>query len=176
LKMGYRHIDCAVMYGNEGACASAIRMSGIAREEIFFTSKIPASPKDPARALSYEFAKRCIQETLNKTGLDYIDLYLIHAPYGGKDARKGAWKALVEAQEDGKTRSLGVSNYGMHHLSELEDYIAVREASLGKGRGGIISAGQWELHPWMSRPEIVRWCQSRGIIIEVRYLLTLSDL
>lgn len=92
--------------------------------------------------------------------------YLIHAPYGGKDARNGSWKALVEAQKAGKIRSIGVSNYGVHHLDELESYIRQLESELGKGEGGEISVGQWELHPWLARPDIVEWCQKRGIILE----------
>lgn len=92
--------------------------------------------------------------------------YLIHAPYGGKDARNGSWKALVEAQQAGQIRSLGVSNYGVHHLDELESYIKELEDKNGKGKGGEISVGQWELHPWLGRPDIVEWCQKRGIILE----------
>jgi diketogulonate reductase-like aldo/keto reductase len=60
---------------------------------------------------------------LKETGLTYIDLMLIHAPYGGREARKSAWKALVDAQLEGKVRSIGVSNYGVHHLEEMEEYI-----------------------------------------------------
>ena len=92
--------------------------------------------------------------------------YLIHAPYGGKDARNGSWKALVEAQQAGQIRSLGVSNYGVHHLDELESYIKELEGTNGKGKGGEISVGQWELHPWLGRPDIVEWCKKRGIILE----------
>lgn len=92
----------------------------------------------------------------------------MHAPYGGKEARRGTWKALVEAQEEGKVRSLGVSNYGVHHLEELEGYIKELEDEKGgkKGSGGEISVGQWELHPWLTRPDIVGWCKQRGVVVE----------
>jgi diketogulonate reductase-like aldo/keto reductase len=93
LKTGYRHIDSARAYRNEQPCADAIRASGLKREEIFFTSKIPP------RNVGYDAAKASIASTFAQTGLDYIDLYLIHAPYGGKEGRTGAWKALVEAQK-----------------------------------------------------------------------------
>jgi len=102
---------------------------------------------------------------LKETGLDYIDLILIHAPYGGREARKGAWKALVEAHDEGKIRSLGISNYGVHHLDEMEVYIKELEAE-GKGKGGVISVGQWEIHPWLARSDIVEWCKKRGIVVE----------
>jgi len=91
---------------------------------------------------------------------------LIHAPYGGREARKGAWKALVEAQEEGKIRSLGVSNYGVHHLDEMEEYIKELEEERGSGKGGVLSVGQWEIHPWLPRPDIVEWCQKHGVVIE----------
>ena len=91
---------------------------------------------------------------------------MIHAPYGGREARNGTWKALVEAQQAGKIKSLGVSNYGVHHLDELEAYIKQLEAEHGQGKGGEISVGQWELHPWLSRSDIVDWCQKRGVVIE----------
>ncbi len=92
--------------------------------------------------------------------------YLIHAPYGGKEGRTGSWRALVEAQQAGKIRLLGVSNYGVHHLNELESYIKELEAENGKGKAGAISVGQWELHPWLTRPDIVEWCQRRGVVLE----------
>lgn len=84
---------------------------------------------------------------------------LIHAPYGGKEARLGSWKALVEAQKAGKTKSIGVSNYGIHHLEELEDYIK-------GGGGGEISVGQYELHPWLDHSDIAEWLHKRNIIVE----------
>lgn len=84
---------------------------------------------------------------------------LIHAPYGGKEARLGSWRALVEAQKSGKTRSIGVSNYGIHHLDELEEYI-------NGGGGGKIDVGQYELHPWLDRTEIADWLKKRNIVVE----------
>ena len=84
---------------------------------------------------------------------------LIHAPYGGKKARLGSWDALVEAQKEGKAKAIGVSNYGIHHLEELEKYIQA-------GGGGQIDVGQYELHPWLDHSDIVEWLQSRKIIVE----------
>lgn len=91
---------------------------------------------------------------------------LIHWPYGGPEKRKGAWRALVESVEAGKVRSIGVSNYGVHHLIELEEYIKELEAERGAGKGGVISVGQWEIHPWLPRPDIVSWCTSRNIVVQ----------
>lgn len=95
------------------------------------------------------------------------DLYLLHAPYGGKEGRLGAWKALVEAVQAGKVRSIGVSNYGVHHLDELEKFITETDSSEGQGKGGVLSVNQVELHPWLSRPDIVSWCEQRGVVLEV---------
>jgi diketogulonate reductase-like aldo/keto reductase len=108
-----------------------------------------------------------VERTLKESGLDYIDLMLIHAPYGGSEGRKGAWKALVEAVDEGKIRSIGVSNYGVHHLNELERHIAELEVERGgKGKGGVISVGQWEIHPWCARNDLVEWCVKRNIAVE----------
>ncbi|KAF1940145.1 aldo-keto reductase-like protein [Clathrospora elynae] len=160
LKRGYRHVDSAVAYRNEAPSAEGINKSGIPREEVFFTTKIP--PKD----MRYETAKEHIENTLKATGFDYIDLYLLHSPYGGKKNRIGAWKALVEAVEAGKIRSIGVSNYGVHHLDELEAWIEDTDKKEGKGKGGVISINQIELHPWLARPDIVDWCKKRGVLCE----------
>ncbi|KAJ4504160.1 hypothetical protein HRR83_008594 [Exophiala dermatitidis] len=154
-RTGYRHIDSARAYRNEQPCADAIRNSGLKREEIFFTSKVPP------RAMGYEGAKKSIESSFIQTGLDYIDLYLIHSPYGGKEGRLGAWRALAEAQKAGKIRSIGVSNYGVHHLDELEEYIKTNPDV-----GGTIDVGQWELHPWLPRSDIVDWARKRNVVIE----------
>ena len=175
-------MDSARFYRNEGPCSEAIKKSGLPRSQIFFTTKVPPP------SVSYDGAKASIESTFKQTGLDYIDLYvffrkltsyrspcialkalyryLIHAPYGGKEGRTGAWRALVEAQQAGKIRSLGVSNYGVHHLDELEAYIKELESQNGPGKGGEISVGQWELHPWLTRPDIVEWCKKRHVICE----------
>ncbi|KAK5806321.1 hypothetical protein VI817_000579 [Penicillium citrinum] len=159
LKAGYRHIDSAAIYKNEAGCGNAMRASAIPRDQIFFTSKVID--------ISYDGAKNQIEQSLSLSKLDYIDLMLLHQPRGGSDNRKGAWRALVEAVEAGKVRSIGVSNYGVHHLDELEKYISTLEVERGgKGRGGVISINQVELHPWLGRKDIVDWCTQRGIYLE----------
>ncbi|KAF2458160.1 NADP-dependent oxidoreductase domain-containing protein [Lineolata rhizophorae] len=160
IQVGYRHVDSAVVYRNEQSSAAGLRCAGIPRSELFFTSKVPP------RQMNHAGATACINETLRITGLDYIDLYLLHAPYGGKEGRLGAWKALAEAVEQGKVRSIGVSNFGVHHLNELEGFIKQVEALEGEGKGGILSVNQVELHPWLARKDIVEWCQRRGVLLE----------
>ncbi|KAI0392324.1 aldo-keto reductase-like protein [Xylariaceae sp. FL0594] len=163
LKIGYRHIDSAVAYRNEGPCGNAIRASKIPRSDIFFTTKIPTQ----AIKSGYDAVKEQVDKSLETAGVDYFDLILLHAPYGGSEKRKAAWKALVEAVEEGKVRSIGVSNYGVHHLDELEKHIAELEAERGgKGKGGVISVGQYEIHPWCARKDIVDWFAKRNIALE----------
>ena len=117
--------------------------------------------------MGYENTLKLVDIALEETKLDYLDLVLIHAPYGGSANRKGAWKALVESVEAGKVRSIGISNYGVHHLDELETHIKELEAERGgAGKGGVISVGQWEVHPWLTRPDIVKWCNDRNIAVE----------
>ncbi|KAJ6006115.1 oxidoreductase [Penicillium sp. IBT 35674x] len=158
-KAGYRHIDSAAKYYNEAGCGNAIRASGIPRDQIFFTSKVGD--------ISYEKARAQVDKTLSESKLDYIDLMLLHNPFGGSENRKGGWKALVEAVEAGKVRSIGVSNYGVHHLDELEQHISELEAERGgKGKGGTVSINQIELHPWLAHSEIADWCSKRGIAVE----------
>ena len=101
LKAGYRHIDTAAAYFNESDAGRAVRDSGIPREEIFITSKLWLQD------YGYEAAKQGLAVSLEKLGKDYVDLYLLHQPYGDV---AGAWKALEEAKKEGKIRSIGVSN------------------------------------------------------------------
>jgi diketogulonate reductase-like aldo/keto reductase len=160
LATGYRHVDSAVAYRNERPSAEGMKHSGIPRRDLFFTTKIP--PKD----MTYANSKKHIANTLEATGFDYVDLYLLHSPYGGRENRLGAWRALVEGVRDGKIRSIGVSNYGVHHLEELEAHIRETERSQGEGAGGVISVNQVELHPWLARKDIAAWCEERGVLLE----------
>lgn len=162
LRTGYRHVDSAVAYHNEAPSLAGMRSASLPRSSLFFTSKVP--PK----AMSYSAASQCIAETLEKIdaeGFEYIDLYLLHCPYGGREARIGAWRALVDAAASGRVRSIGVSNYGVHHLEELEAWQKGAEQT-AKGSGGVLSVNQVELHPWLARPDIVEWCRRRGVILE----------
>ncbi|KAL2867306.1 aldo/keto reductase family protein [Aspergillus lucknowensis] len=154
LRLGYRHVDSAIMYRNERACGSAIASSGIDRSEIFFTTKIPPE------SMGYNATMRAIDSSLRTAEQEYFDLILLHAPYGGKEARLGSWRALVEAQKAGKTRSIGVSNFGVHHLDELEGHIK------SSGDGSKIDVGQYELHPWLDHSDIVEWLQRRNIVVQ----------
>lgn len=179
IKSGYRHVDSAHVYRNEEPSAKGMLGAGIPREQLFYTSKVP--PK----CINYEDAKRCINESLEKTKLQYIDLYLLHAPYHGTKGRLGAWKALVEAVKEGKVRTIGVSNFGVHHLNELEQWQKVNSlhcilmvlpdparnhANFSQEQSpedaGVLSVNQIELHPWLARPDIVDWCTQRGIVLE----------
>ncbi|OJJ42893.1 hypothetical protein ASPZODRAFT_136742 [Penicilliopsis zonata CBS 506.65] len=141
------------MYRNEKGCGQAIYNCALDRSQIFFTTKIPPE------AMGYERTRRAIAKSLREGGQEYFDLILIHAPYGGKEARLGSWRALVEAQQAGKVRSIGVSNYGIHHLEELQAYIDA-------GGGGKIDVGQYELHPWLARREIVAWLRAHHVVVE----------
>lgn len=158
LQVGYRHFDSAEMYGTEKAIGQAVRGSEVDRSEVFITSK--------TRKNGYWQTKEAIETGLKSSGLEYFDLYMPHSPYGGTLAREGTWRAMVEAKTAGKIRSLGVSNFGVHHMREIELFIANLEREHGKGNGGEVSVGQWELHPWLDRPDIVKFCTDRNIVVQ----------
>lgn len=119
LKAGYRHIDTAAVYGNEGSVGDGIKRSGVAREDIFLTTKLWND------AHSYEGAKKAIDESLEKLQVEYLDLYLIHWPNplairdAWEEGNAQAWKAMEEAVAAGKIKSIGVSNFHKHHLDAL---------------------------------------------------------
>ena len=112
LKVGYRHIDTAAIYGNEEGVGRAIAKSGIPREELFIATKLWNDRQTDAAA--------ALDESLEKLGLDYVDLYLIHWPCPEKDAYVEAWKQLIELKKAGKVKSIGVSNFQLEHLDKLE--------------------------------------------------------
>jgi len=111
LEVGYRHIDTAMIYGNEGGVGRAVRESGLPREEIFVTTKLWNT--------DHERAREALEESLARLGLDYVDLYLIHWPKLGLDKRVEAWAAMEQARAEGLIRSIGLSNFTPRFLSEI---------------------------------------------------------
>jgi diketogulonate reductase-like aldo/keto reductase len=150
LEAGYRHIDTATVYGNEESVGAAVRMSGIPREQIFVTTKLWNSDhRKPERALD---------ASLRKLRFDYVDLYLIHYPV---PERRQSWRALESLRQSGKTRSIGVSNFTIRHLTELLD-----------GTGTIPSVNQVEFHPYLYQRDLLQFCAAKGIVLEAYSPLT----
>lgn len=122
--------------------------------------------------LGYESVQFQIDCMFNEMGFGYFDFVFIYVFYGGLVKCKELWKVLVEVVEVGKVRSIGVSNYGVVYFYELERYIVeLEEECGGKGKGGVISVGQWEIYFWCFRDDIVEWCKKRNIVVEVYCLL-----
>jgi len=119
LKSGYRHIDTAQYYSNEREVGEAIQGSGIPREEIFVTTKIIRTSE--SSDLAYQRALKSVEII----GLGYVDLFLIHSPGRGAKARKATWQALERLVEEGKVRSIGVSNFGIKHIEEMKSYAKI---------------------------------------------------
>lgn len=155
LKAGYRHIDTAALYGNEASIGQAIKDSGIPREELFITTKLWND------AHGYEEAKEAFAISLEKLGLDYVDLYLIHWPNPvairdrWQEANAATWKAMEELVVAGKIRTIGVSNFMVHHLEEL-----LKTATI------VPAVNQIRLAPGVYQEDIVAYCKDKGIIIE----------
>lgn len=143
---GYRLIDTATAYQNETAVGAAIKESGINRSDLFVTSKLWVSD------FSYNGAKEGLDRSLNKLGLDYIDLYLLHQPYGDVI---GAWRALEEALKAGKVRAIGVSNF---YADQLKNLILSTEVK------PVIN--QIEVNPWYQQPAEVAYNQSENVRVE----------
>lgn len=146
IKVGYRLIDTAQAYGNEEAVGRAIKVSGVAREELFITTKLWISD------MSYEGAKKVFYESLEKLDLEYIDLYLLHQPIGDTF---GAWRALEELYEEGKIRAIGVSNFKMDQLANLSLFNKVKPA-----------INQIELHVFNQKEEEQKYMESKEIQIQ----------
>jgi 2,5-diketo-D-gluconate reductase A len=140
---GYRLIDTAASYQNETQVGNALRQSGIARDELFVTTKLWLQDA------GYEGAKAQFERSLNRLQLDYVDLYLIHQPYGDVH---GAWRAMEELLEAGKVRAIGVSNF---HPDRLADLIAFNKV--------IPAVNQVEVNPFNQQLQAVPWMKSHGI-------------
>lgn len=155
LQAGYRMIDTAAAYFNETDVGKAIKNSDIPREEIYVTSKLWIQD------YGYEAAKKGIDDSLQKLGLDYMDLYLIHQPYGDV---AGAWKALEEAVRAGKIKSIGVSNHTIKLLSKLLPQMEILPA-----------VDQMECNPFFQQKELRKYLDQYGIRLEAWYPLGHAD-
>ncbi len=150
LDAGYRHIDTASFYGNEEDVGRAVKESGVPREEIFLTTKLwPTDFLRPEKAL---------KESLKRLDTPYLDLYLIHWPFVGRDR---AWKKLEQASADGLVRAIGVSNYSIRQLEEL-----FKKASV------VPAVNQVEISPFLFQKELIAFCQGKGILVEAYSPLT----
>jgi 2,5-diketo-D-gluconate reductase A len=150
LEVGYRHIDTAQMYGNEAGVGHAVRDSGLARDEVFVTSKLANAAHAP------EAARRAFDGTLSELGFDYLDLFLIHWPLLTLEVDYVAtWRALEELERDGRTRSIGVSNFQVEHLERL-----------AAGCEIVPAVNQIELHPYLLNEEVHAYDRDHGIATE----------
>jgi 2,5-diketo-D-gluconate reductase A len=169
LKSGYRHIDTAEAYRNEKGVGLGIQRAmkelGIDRKEIFVTTKLwPGNPAWGMEVKTYETTKQSISRSLKDLQLEYVDLYLIHAPLA-VESRIDQWRALVDLKKEGKVKSIGVSNFNENHIEEI------KSAGLP-----IPDANQIELHPWSQKPELVKYLRKQNIaIIAYSSLVPLSS-
>jgi 2,5-diketo-D-gluconate reductase A len=151
LEAGYRHIDTAEMYGNEKEVGEALRASGLDRAEVFVTSKLNNGFHRP------EDARRAFDRTLSDLGFDYVDLFLIHWPlptlYDGDFV--STWKTLEEFRQDGRARSIGVSNFQVAHLERLAAETDV-----------VPAVNQIELHPYVLNEQVRSYGEAHGIATE----------
>ncbi|PJM75231.1 aldo/keto reductase [Bifidobacterium simiarum] len=146
LENGYRHIDTAMIYGNEASVGAAIAKSGVKRRDIFVTTKLWNEDIRRHRA------KEAFEESLDRLGMDYVDLYLIHWP---ADGWQDAWEAMGELYTDRRVRAIGVSNFQIHHLEELATISDITPA-----------VDQIESSPQFGNGEVIEYCRAHGIAVE----------
>lgn len=147
IEVGYRAIDTAAIYENEEGVGQAIRECEIPREELFITSKVWNTEQ------GYETTLQAFDDSLKRLGLEYLDLYLIHWP--GKDKYLETWKALEKLYNEGKVKSIGVSNFHVHHLEKLLANSEIKPV-----------VNQIELHPLLTQVEIREYCEKHDIKVE----------
>lgn len=149
IRNGYRSIDTAAVYKNETGVGKAIKESGVKREDLFITSKVWNTDQ------GYDKALEAFDASLNRLGLDYLDLYLIHWPGPNADTFKDTWRALEKLYKDGKVRAIGVSNFYIQHLEEL-----LKDAEV------VPAVNQVEFHPKLTLVELRQYAKEKGIQIE----------
>ncbi|TCT18014.1 diketogulonate reductase-like aldo/keto reductase [Melghiribacillus thermohalophilus] len=147
LEIGYRSIDTAQFYDNEEGVGQAIKESGIPREEIFVTTKIWNTHQ------GYDLTLKTFEKSLEKLGMDYVDLYLVHWPVPGK--YKETWKALEHLYEQKKVRAIGVSNFLIHHLEDLFQEAEIKPM-----------VNQVEFHPQLFQKDLLNFCNEHQILLE----------
>ena len=169
LRAGYRHVDTAEIYGNEKGVglgiAEGLEELDLSRDELFVTTKLwPGNEERGQPPKTYESTLESLDTSLARLNLDYVDLYLIHAPFPKKQ-RLEQWQALIELRRQGKVRAIGVSNFSERHIEEI------RAAGLP-----LPDADQIELHPWSQKTELVSYLNVNGIsIIAYSSLVPLSS-
>ncbi|MBV7485841.1 aldo/keto reductase [Bordetella sp. BOR01] len=149
LAAGYRLVDTAAIYGNEAGVGEGLRASGVGRKDLFVTTKLWNDKH------GYDQAQQAMDDSLSKLGLAYVDLYLIHWPVAGSDKYLDAWRALVAMKEDGRARSIGVSNFPQAQLQRLIDETGVTPA-----------VNQVELHPGFAQRPLRAFHAEQGIATE----------
>jgi len=147
IKAGYRSIDTAALYQNEEGVGQGIKESGVPREELFITTKVWNSDQREDRVLE------AFETSLQKLGLEYVDLYLIHWPV--KEKYKQSWKVLEKLYKEGRIRAIGVSNFQIHHLEDLMADAEIKPM-----------VNQVELHPLFAQLELHEYCKKQEIQIE----------
>ncbi|PTL74415.1 oxidoreductase [Rathayibacter caricis DSM 15933] len=149
LEAGYRHIDTATLYANERGVGEGIRASGIPREQVFVTTKVWNDDH------GYDETLEAFDRSLELLGTDYIDLYLVHWPIPSRDRYVDTYRALERLQQEGRARSIGVSNFAIEHLERL-----------GAETGVVPAVNQVELHPRLPQEELRAFDSARGIVTE----------
>lgn len=149
LAAGYRSVDTAAIYGNEEGVGAGLRAARVARKDLFVTTKLWNDRH------GYDEAHKAMDASLRKLGLAYVDLYLIHWPVAGSDRYLDAWRAMVAMKEDGRARSIGVSNFTQAHLQRLIDETGV-----------VPAVNQVELHPGFAQRELRAFHAEHGIATE----------
>ncbi len=149
IETGYRSIDTAMIYKNEEAVGQGIRESGVPREELFITTKVWNADQ------GYDSTLQALETSLEKLGLDYVDLYLIHWPMPEKDKYIETYKALEKLYEDGKVKAIGVCNFEIEHLQRLMDECTVKPV-----------LNQVECHPYFAQLELKEFCAKHDIFLE----------
>lgn len=156
LRAGYRHLDTAEVYENEEAVGAAVHAAmdgGLSRDDLFITTKLwPGNSAWGQEPRTRATAMEAMDASLAKLGLEQVDLYLIHAPFD-PEQRLDQWRGLVDIQQQGKARAIGVSNFSAAHIEQL------RGAGLP-----LPAANQIELHPWSQKPELVSYLSDNGIL------------